>query len=180
MEEDRAQAGVGCLEGAEHRVALAHLEPGPAVVVERQDARDLVAHGGRIPVAVQLAGHDAVGVLAQHDAGVAREAVAREREPHRAVEVTGPRRPEPEPGGPLEREGTGRPDREVGAHPRGRYATCSSAGDSSTPDTRSRTASSTAGWWIGSSPSRSSSASSARTPPIVTPASYASKTRGSM
>jgi sodium/hydrogen antiporter len=59
-------------------------------------------------------------------------------------------------------------------------ATCSSPGDAERSAMRSSTARSSAGWWIGSSPGRSLAATRSSAGRIVTPASNASNTRGSM
>ena len=59
-------------------------------------------------------------------------------------------------------------------------ATCSTAGESARSSIRSSTARSSAGWWIGSSPGRTFAATRSSAGRIVSRASNASNTRGSM
>lgn len=70
------------LELADDRVAPADLEPRLAVVIEREDPRDLALDSGGVRVALDLAVDDAGVVLADDHARVPAKVVAAEREPH--------------------------------------------------------------------------------------------------
>ena len=70
--------------------------------------------------------------------------------------------------------------RAVDAPPAQAAASCSTAGESASSLSRSSTARSSAGWWMGSSPGSSASVTRSSAGRIVSPALKASNTRGSM
>ena len=112
MEQRRPQPRRRREQPRDHRIAVADARERCTVVIERQHARDLPAHGVHVRVAVNQAVHAAF-VLTNLDAGLLRVAVDAKRQAQHAVPRGFQTLAEPERGGLAQRE---RPLRYDGEH----------------------------------------------------------------
>ncbi len=104
------------LEAADDGVAPADLQPGLAVVVEREHACDLAANRLRLAGALDLAVNDPVAVLPNDDARVRAKAVDGERQPQHVLAGRSVALTEAEARRGRQREGPAGSDREA-RHP---------------------------------------------------------------